>query len=324
MPDKQAKRSASVLAKTVDIELDIGRLTKFFKINDLAGGVRKPAISGGAEASYFRTLPKNGNLFHNEASKMWKQKSKKMKKISAPPEIGTPAKHKAGQWVQTERKAHEAWARLIGKKPRAAELLHHLVAQMGHQNAVVVSQKVLAELLGVTDRTIRTAIADLVAERWIQVVRLGKGKEAAYVVNDRVAWGQSRDQLRLSTFSATVVADLDDQEEALLGHADLRRIPTLYPGEYQLPTGPGEEPPTQPTFPSMEPDLPTLTSDLHLQAERRKRQDAANFARASMGLSGFKPSPEVEAVIERHINGEITMDEVFKSMAAGKDRPTTD
>lgn len=173
--------------------------------------------------------------------------------------IGIPAKHKPGQWVQTERKAHEAWANLISRKPRAAELLHHLVAQMGHQNAVVVSQKVLAQMMGRSLRTVQYAIADLVAERWVSVVKLnGPGTVSAYVVNDRVAWGQPRDQLRLSAFSATVVADYDDQDEALLGHSELRRIPTLYPGERQLPTGPGAEPPSQPSIEGLEPDLPAL------------------------------------------------------------------
>jgi hypothetical protein len=184
--------------------------------------------------------------------------------------IGVPAKHKQGQWVQTERKAHEAWAALIARKPRAAQLLHHLVAQMGHQNAVVVSQKVLAQLMGVTDRTVRTAIADLVSESWVQVVRIGKGKEAAYVVNDRVAWGQPRDQLRLSTFSATVIADLDDQEPETLEHRDLRRIPTLYPGEQQLPGGAGLPPPSQPNFDGLEPDLPALSGDAAERAELEK------------------------------------------------------
>ena len=182
-----------------------------------------------------------------------------MTRMTAPPDkIGVPAKHERGQWVQTERKAHDAWAGLIARKPRAAMLLHHLIAQMGHQNAVVVSQKTLANLLGVNERTVRRAVTDLVEERWIQVVRLGRGKEAAYVVNDRVAWGQPRDHLRLSVFSAAVVADFDDQDEALLGHGDLRRIPTLYPGEQQLPSGAGEEPPSQPIIPGMEPDLPAL------------------------------------------------------------------
>ncbi|WP_216086027.1 helix-turn-helix domain-containing protein [Shigella sonnei] len=163
--------------------------------------------------------------------------------------------------MQTERKAHEAWARLIARKPRAAELLHHLVAQMGHQNAVVIPQAVLAKLMNRSVDTVQRAVKDLVAGGWIQVVRLGRGKEAAYVVNDRVAWGQPRDQLRLSVFSASVVADFDDQDEALLGHGDLRRIPTLYPGELQLPTGPGEEPPSQPALDGLEPDLPHIDPD---------------------------------------------------------------
>jgi hypothetical protein len=178
-----------------------------------------------------------------------------------PENIGTPAKHKSGHWVQTERTAHEAWANLIARKPRAAQLLHHLVAQMGHQNAVVVSQKVLAQLMGVDTRTVSRSVAVLVEEHWVQVVRIGKGKEAAYVVNDRVAWGQSRDQLRLSTFSATVIADLDDQEPDALEHRDLRRIPTLYPGERQLPSGTGLAPPSQPALDGLEPDLPAVVLD---------------------------------------------------------------
>jgi len=179
-------------------------------------------------------------------------------------ELGTPSKNKPGQWVQTERAAHEAWANLIGKKPRAAMLLHHLVAQMGNQNAVVVPQKVLARLMNCSPETVKRAVGDLVAARWISVVKLnGPGTVNAYVVNDRVAWGQPRDQLRLSVFSATVVADFDDQDEALLGHVDLRRIPTLYPGEQQLPNGDGEPPPNQPPIPGLEPDLPSLM-DRHL------------------------------------------------------------
>lgn len=181
-----------------------------------------------------------------------------MQRFSAPQEVGTRVKHKSNSFVMTERKAHEVWGRFCIRKPTASAVLHHLVAQMGHQNAVVIPQKVLAQLLGVTDRTIRTAIKDLVAESWVQVVRLGRGKEAAYVVNDRVAWGQARDQLRLSVFSAAVVADFADQDEALLGHGDLRRIPTLYAGERQIPSGAGESPPSQPFFDGLEPDLPAL------------------------------------------------------------------
>lgn len=174
-------------------------------------------------------------------------------------EIGVPATNKPGQWVQTERKAHEAWAGLISRKPRAAELLHLLVAHMGHQNAVVIPQKVLAKLMGRSIDTVQRALRDLEAERWIQVVKMnGPGTVAAYVVNDRVAWGQPRNQLRLSAFSATVVADADDQELLTLEHQNLRKIPTLYPGERQIPFGPGEDPPSQINIDGLEPDLPAL------------------------------------------------------------------
>jgi hypothetical protein len=169
--------------------------------------------------------------------------------------------------VQTERAAHEAWAGLIAKKPRAAMLLHHFVALMGEKNAVVISQKTLGKMLNVTDRTVRSAIGDLVAGRWISVVKLnGPGTVSAYVVNDRVAWGERRDKLPLSVFSAVVVADLSDQDEALLGHGELRRIPSLYPGELQLPSGPGAEPPSQPNLGGLEPDLPHIdreTGEIH-------------------------------------------------------------
>ncbi len=193
-----------------------------------------------------------------------------VKQTSAPSELGVSAK-RPGQWVQTERKAHEAWAQLIARKPRAAALAHILVANMQHQNAVIVPQAVLAKLMGCSVDTIQRAIRDLVAERWIQVVRLGKGKEAAYVVNDRVAWAQSRSDLRLSTFSATVVADVEDQDAATLDSADLRRIPTLYAGEMQLPAGPGEDPPSQPHLDGMEPDLPALSGDAAERAELERR-----------------------------------------------------
>ena len=206
-----------------------------------------------------------------------------MKRTPTPPGLGSPANHKPGQWVQTERKAHEAWARLISRKPRAAELVHHLVANMGNQNAVVVSQKTLARITGRSVETVKRAIRDLVAEQWISVVKLnGPGTVNAYVVNDRVAWGQRRDQLNLSVFSATVVADYADQDGALLGHSDLRRLPTLYPGERQLPSGHGEEPPSQPTLPDMEPDLPTIS---YASVDPETGQIVGRFSHPDFGLS---------------------------------------
>ncbi|MGE4370595.1 MAG: antitoxin VbhA family protein [Burkholderiaceae bacterium] len=59
------------------------------------------------------------------------------------------------------------------------------------------------------------------------------------------------------------------------------------------------------------PKMPTM---YRAWCERRKRQKAFNFARASIGLEGFKTSPETEALAVRHINGEIEFSEVIETV----------
>jgi DNA-binding transcriptional MocR family regulator len=135
-------------------------------------------------------------------------------------------------------------------------VLFKIIENMGDRNAVVISQKTLAKMLGISDRTVKTAVSDLTSERWIQSVKLGPGTVNAYVINSRVAWAQKRDELRLSLFHAAVVADHDDQDPVTLDDTPLRIVPVLYPGERQLPTDPGLPPPSQPFLDSLEPNLP--------------------------------------------------------------------
>jgi len=184
-------------------------------------------------------------------------------KVATKKELGTQVVSKQNTWVQTERAAHEAWAKLAMNSPRAAALMHHLVANMGSQNAVVVNQKTLSKMLGCTVRTVQRAVADLVADRWIQAVNLGgAGTVNAYVINDQIAWGEKRElRPRLSMFSARVIADSEDQDALTLERTELRRLPMLYPGERQLPTGPGEDPPSQPSLTGLEADLPAVSGD---------------------------------------------------------------
>lgn len=172
----------------------------------------------------------------------------------------SPLRPARGNWVQTERAAHEAWAALIARAPKAAQLMHLLTSRIGTNNAVVVSQKDLAALMGVKSvTTVKTALAVLEADRWIEVRQIGKnGTVNAYVINDRVAWSGKRDGIRYSLFSATVIAaDEDQPDRAELGHQDpLRKVPSLFRDEYQLPDGHGLPPPSQPFLDGMEPDLP--------------------------------------------------------------------
>lgn len=173
-------------------------------------------------------------------------------------------------WVQTERAAHEAWGHLTVSSPRAAALMHHLVAQMDQSAAVVASHAALAALTGMSASTIKRAISDLKAGNWIEVVQLGgKGGALAFIVNSRVGWAASRNKIHMAAFTAKVLAIGTEQESGYLEKPSLRLIPVLSQGEQQLPTGPGEDPPSQPSIEGLEPDLPSVKVKPEEQGSRR-------------------------------------------------------
>lgn len=165
-----------------------------------------------------------------------------------------------GSWVQTERASHEKWAALVRSKPRAAALLHILVANMNARGAVVASHNTLASLSGSSVSTVKRAVKELVEGQWIQTMRVGseRGGALAYVVNRRVAWADKRENQRYAVFDARVIVSESDQTEQLEG-PELQQIPRLGVGDEQLPSGDGMEPPSQPDFEGLEPDLPSLS-----------------------------------------------------------------
>lgn len=170
----------------------------------------------------------------------------------------TSQKPKGGNWVQTEREAYEAWAMLIGKSPKAAQLMHILTARVGENNAVIISQKNLMRLMDCSRRTVQRALDALSDDKWIEIRQIGEtGTINAYVLNDRVVWYGTRDNIRYSLFSASVVISSDDQSDVnmLENQKPLRRLPHI--GELQIPHGDGLPPPSQPSLPDLETNLPS-------------------------------------------------------------------
>lgn len=167
-----------------------------------------------------------------------------------------------GTWVQTERKAHEAWAVLIGSKPKAAQLMHMLVANMDRKGAVVASQKTLSEMMGCSVATIKRSLKVLTDDNWLDVARIGseRGGVNAYLVNRRVAWADKRENQRYAAFDARIIVSASEQDQSTMEAKEpLRQLPRM--GETQLPTGNGIEPPSQPLLEGMEPDLPSIMTD---------------------------------------------------------------
>jgi DNA-binding transcriptional MocR family regulator len=165
---------------------------------------------------------------------------------------------------------------MIARKPKAAMLAHYLAANVGEHNAVVASHKTLAQLLDIHPTTVKRAIADLVAENWVEVRQIGlTGTACAYVLNHRVAWAGKRDNIRYALFSANVIVASDEQpDRGELGEQQpLRKLPRLYPGEQQMPAGEGEPPPSEPSLPGLEPDLPAM----HEPADRQPMDEAQSL-----------------------------------------------
>lgn len=163
-----------------------------------------------------------------------------------------------GDWVQTERRAHEAWAALIRKSPLAAQVMHVLTARVGEYNAVVISQKNLARLVQGSERGVRDALRLLTDDNWIEIRQIGgRGTVNAHIINDRVAWSGKREGIRYSLFTANVIVSDDEQpdSDSLGRQPALRRLPMM--GERQLPHGDGLPPPSQPFLDDMEPELPS-------------------------------------------------------------------
>jgi DNA-binding transcriptional MocR family regulator len=141
-------------------------------------------------------------------------------------------------------------------------LLHILAARVGDHNAVVASQGTLAKIMGCSAATIKRALAELRAGNWIEVRQVGPtGSVNAYVVNDRVVWSGPREGLRYSLFTANVIlTDEEQPDRASLGNQDpLMKLPRMFPGEQQLPAGPGLPPPSEPALPGLEVDLPAIS-----------------------------------------------------------------
>jgi len=169
-----------------------------------------------------------------------------------------------GTWVQTERKAHEAWAILIGSKPKAAQLMHLLVANMDRKGAVVVSQKVLTEMMDCSLNTVKRSLKVLTDDNWLDVARIGseRGGVNAYLINRRVAWADKRENQRYAAFDARIIVSVSEQDQKTLDASKpLRTLPHMGLGEAQLPAGAGLEPPSQPSLDGLEPDLPAIVRD---------------------------------------------------------------
>lgn len=148
-------------------------------------------------------------------------------------------------WAQISLEASEDLRDLIGRQPRAAQLILAIIERMepGSGGVVVVSRVALTEIVGASLPTIDRALKLLIEEGWVQRIRLGGTYGLA--INHRVAWIGQRGDIQHAVFGATVIASRSEQDGYSLNPPPIRYVPTLIDGDEATFVGVGRTPPSQ-------------------------------------------------------------------------------
>ena len=145
-------------------------------------------------------------------------------------------------WLQIDKKATKRLRELTMTAPMAAGVLLYCMERMSRTNSLLVSQRVMGEALGVTDRSIRTALSILEEKNFIE--RTQVGASTVVTVNTRVAW-QGRRGARFAHFCADIVAGEKEQRKPIEGREALAEVPLMHDGERLLVTNDEIDPPDQ-------------------------------------------------------------------------------
>ena len=120
--------------------------------------------------------------------------------------------------------------------------LMYMVNRMSRSNALVVSQRAIAEDLGITRESVNRAVKHLVDHNFVQVIKAAGA--SVYVVNARVAWQGNRGA-RYAAFGADVIALESEQTGELDNLPPLKSVPKLHEGERLLVGNEQLDPPDQ-------------------------------------------------------------------------------
>ena len=189
-----------------------------------------------------------------------KSSSVRLKATSA---IGRPI-----TWAQLNLAASEDLRGLIGRQPKAAQLVLALIEKMepGGGGVVVASRTAMAELIGSSLPTVDRALRLLTEEGWIQRMRIGGA--FAMAINYRVAWIGTRKNIEHAVFGATVIASRSEQDQIAMAPPAMRHMPMMRPDEIPLIDGDGMDPPSQPELDGM-PPVVAYQNELESRGQQR-------------------------------------------------------
>jgi predicted DNA-binding transcriptional regulator AlpA len=145
----------------------------------------------------------------NEIRQLRDEKNKLLDLISRK-ETEERLNKKSANFVQVSRSIMRDMRNLADCNKLALKILMLLGEKMNTQNAIVISQKTLCQLLGKGRTSVYNAIKYLEDEKWIKTLKIGTAN--AYVVNSQVFWTTDLKKQQYAMFSATVITAASEQE----------------------------------------------------------------------------------------------------------------
>lgn len=113
-------------------------------------------------------------------------------------------------FVQIYRNEMFSIRELIKDEPKAANLFLFLTEKMDQDNAIVVSQETLSEVLGTSKRTIIRHLKLLIEKGFLKVIKSGTAN--VYLVNANIAWSSYANNREYAQFRASVFVSRTEQE----------------------------------------------------------------------------------------------------------------
>lgn len=117
---------------------------------------------------------------------------------------------KSANFVQVSRTVMREIRQLADTNKLALKILMFFGEKMNKQNAIVISQKTLCQLMGKGRTTVYSAVKHLEDKKWIKVLKVGTAN--AYIVNSQVFWTTDVQKQQYAMFSATVITSASEQE----------------------------------------------------------------------------------------------------------------